>query len=302
MKTEKLSIELKTFLAKAKKPLVVLLGPTASGKTALSLQIAHGIGGEIISTDSRQIYKGLEIGSDILDEKAQDGIPHHMMGITAPDKPISLYEYHRLALQKIKEIRERGNIPMLVGGTGLYISSIIDNYDMREAPGDPVLRKKLEKELEKNGAKALHDKLVQLDPESAEKIHPNNTRYVIRALEINLTTGSQKIDAKASPQFDVFMIGIKWPREELYERVGQRVEIQIKRGLVEEVRALLDAKFDESLPAMSSLGAKEIFPYIRGEMTLEECKEILKRSTRRYAKRQMTWFRRYDNVHWLSPK
>lgn len=299
--------DLTSFLKTAKKPLVVLLGPTASGKTAISLKIAHEINGEIISTDSRQIYKGLEIGSDILSSKDQDGIPHHMMAISTPDKEVSLSEYKDLATKIIKEIYERKNIPMLVGGTGLYISSIVEGYDVPKIPADKELRAKLQKEAEEKGPEHLHKRLAKLDPKAAEKIHPNNIRYVIRALEINLKTGKNKPDSKSTDSkgkldFDVFMIGIDWPREELYQRVEQRVEIQLKRGLVEEARELLTQNFDEELPAMSSLGAKELFPFIRGESTLEECTDQLKQNTRNYAKRQMTWFRKYKDVHWITPE
>lgn len=190
---------------------------------------------------------------------------------------------------------------MLVGGTGLYISSIIENYELQGCPPDENLRKQLYKEVEEHGAEYIYKKLEKLDPEAAKNIHLNNIRYVVRAIEINLGTGENKHSTKKDSEFDLFLIGINWPREELYKRVGQRVEIQVKRGLVDEVKALVEKGYDENLPAMSSLGAKELIPYIKGEMELEECLEILRQNTRRYAKRQMTWFRRYDSVRWLSP-
>ncbi|MBT3865256.1 tRNA (adenosine(37)-N6)-dimethylallyltransferase MiaA [Candidatus Peregrinibacteria bacterium] len=297
--------QLKKFLKTTKTPLIVLLGPTASGKTSLSLKIAKEINGEIISTDSRQIYKGLEIGSDILAPEDQEGIPHHMMAISTPDKEISLAEYKDLAIAQIEEIYKRKHVPMLVGGTGLYISSIIEGYDVPKVPADKAFRAKIQEEADEQGTLYIHKRLAKIDPEAAKKIHPNNLRYVIRALEINLKTGKNKADQKSStattPPFDTFMIGIDWPREELYDRVDQRVEIQLKRGLVEEAKKLLEQNYDEELPAMSSLGAKEFFPFLSGEATLEECVAQLKQNTRNYAKRQMTWFRKYKDVHWLNP-
>jgi tRNA dimethylallyltransferase len=298
-----LTKQLKSFLKTAKTPLVVILGPTASGKTAISLKIAQEIEGEIISTDSRQIYKGLEIGSDALPEDQQEGIPHHMMGIVDPDREYSLAEYKDDAEKIIAEIRKRDHIPMLVGGTGLYISALTEDYDVPRVPPDKALREKLYKEAEEKGQEALHARLAELDPEAANAIHPNNLRYVVRALEINLKTGKPKQDTKA-PEVaeDVFMIGIERPREEIYERINTRVDTQEYRGLIDEVTVLLDKGYDENLPSMSSLGVKEIIPFIRGEQTLEECKETLKQNTRNYAKRQGTWFRRYPQINWIKPE
>lgn len=306
-----LSTKIKSFLKSAKNPLVVILGPTASGKTAISLKIAREIDGEIISTDSRQIYRGLEIGSDVLPLKDRKGIPHHMIGIVTPDKAYSLAEYRRDALEIIEQIKKRKKIPMLVGGTGLYISSIIEEYDVPKIPPDEALRARLYEEAEKKGPEALHKRLAKLDPESAKRIHPNNLRYVIRALEINLKTGKPKTDKKAtasqSEKQDVFMIGIFRPRAEIYERINRRVDEQEMRGLIKEVTKLLAHGYDETLPAMTSLGVKEIIPFIRKEKTLEECKETLKKNTRNYAKRQGTWFRRYEkngdnHVLWIKPE
>jgi len=298
--------QLKSFLKTAKNPLVVILGPTASGKTALSLKIAHEISGEIISTDSRQIYKGLEIGSAVLPLKERQGIPHHMIGIVNPDRAYSLAEYKDDATTIIEALRARKHIPVLVGGTGLYISALTENYDVPRIPPDKALRERLYKEAAKKGAETLHARLAKLDPAAAKRIHPNNLRYVVRALEINLKTGKPKNDKKAGAKSsakakqDVFMIGILRPREELYERINRRVDEQIEQGLTEEVRALLKHKYDETLPAMTSLGVKEIIPFIRKKQTLNECKETLKQNTRNYAKRQGTWFRRYENIHWIK--
>lgn len=295
--------KIKKFLAThtARTPLLVLLGPTASGKTSLSLEIAKAINGEIISTDSRQTYKGMEISTDALPKKERKGIPHHMIGIVTPDKELSLAEFKDMATQKIKEIRARKHIPMLVGGTGLYISAIIEGYDVPRVAPDKKLREKLYKEVEKHGAECLHEKLKKLDPEAAKRIHPNNVRYVVRAIEINLKAGRNKTDKKSKkPLYDTLMIGINWPREAIYERINLRVDNQLKRGLVNEVKKLLKKGYKETLPAMSSLGIKEIIPYVKGEKPLEECVEILKKNTRNYSKRQMTWFRRYKKILWLE--
>ena len=294
--------DLTSFLQSAKKPLVVVIAPTAVGKTDISLKIAKDINGEIISTDSRQIYKEMDIATDIISPKNQKGIPHHMLAIRKPNETLTLAEYKEMALKKIDEIHKKGRVPMLVGGTGLYISAITEGYDVPKAPPNEKLRKKLQEEAEKHGADYIHKKLQKLDPESAANIHPNNIRYVIRAIEINKSTKSHKQDKKSQPKFDLFMLGIERPREEIYKRINSRVDQQENTGLIEEVKALVEKGYDPALPAMTSLGVKEIIPYIKGEMPLLECLEILKRNTRRYAKRQMTWLKRYDNVRWLTPK
>lgn len=287
---------LRSFLKIARNPLIVILGPTASGKTALSLELAHKFKGEIISTDSRQIYKEMEIGTDAILPDQQEGIVHHLLGIATPDKTITMADYVEMALRKIKLIYRKKHLPILVGGTGLYISAIIESYSVPRIPPDQKLRKKLGKEAKSKGSEFLYKRLVKLDPKAAKKIHPNNLRYIIRALEINLSGGQNKLDKKRKSPFDVFLIGISWPREKLYERVNLRVDLQLKRGLIDEVKKLLKKGYKKNSPAMSSLGVKEIIPYIKGKMPLEECVEILKRHTRNYAKRQMTWFRRYANV------
>ena len=290
--------KLQKFLEKAKNPLIVVLGPTASGKTDLSLNIAKKFNGEIISTDSRQIYKEMRISTDVLLLKDRQKVLHHLIEIAKPDVEITMSEFRDLAEEKIKEIYKRKHIPILVGGTGLYISSIIDNYDMPHVPPDKKLRAKLEEEAKKKGKDFMYAKLNKLDPEAAKSIHPNNLRYVIRAIEKAKAPKS----TKGESQFDTYLIGIKWPRAELYQRVDLRVDLQLKRGLIDEVKKLLKKGYPENLPSMSSLGVKEIIPYIRGEQTLDECTNILKQNTRNYAKRQVTWFRKYDTVHWLNPK
>ena len=296
--------DLKSFLKKANKPLVVILGPTASGKTALSLKVAKELNGEIISTDSRQIYKGMEISTDMIMPEHQEGVPHHLLGMTPPNKTITFAEYKDLALAAIKDIYRRKKVPILVGGTGLYISAIIENYDVPKIKPNNRLRAKLQEEANKKGVEAVYERLIKLDPQAAKKIHPNNLRYVIRAIEINMASGKNKQDKKATPVFDVFMVGINWPREKLYERINRRVDLQFEKGLIDEVKALLKKGYKEDLPSMTSLGVKEIIPHIKNKhkMSFPETVEILKRNIRHYAKRQMTWFRKYKDVHWLNPK
>jgi len=297
-----LSRSLNSFLKNAKKPLIVVLGPTASGKTALSLHLAKKHDGEIVSTDSRQIYRGMEIGTDAIHPDQQEGVPHHLIGITNPDKVITLAEYKEMALDTIKKIHSKKKLPILVGGTGLYISAITENYDVPRVKPNTRLREKLQEDARKHGVEYVHQLLMKLDPKAARKIHPNNLRYVIRAIEINKASGENKKDKKAKPQFDVFMVGISWAREKLYERINQRVDNQIKRGLLDEVKALLKKGYAAHLPAMTSLGVKEVIPHLKKKASLIEMVDVLKMNTRRYAKRQMTWFRKYKDAHWLTPQ
>lgn len=282
--------------------MIVLLGPTASGKTDLSLKLAKEFDCEIISTDSRQIYKGLEIGSDILPENKRKKISHHLLQITTPDKPLTLAEYTEVALEKIRDIHERKKVPMLVGGTGLYISAIIEGYKVPKVPPNMALREKLHKQAAEKGNEYIHKQLAKLDPKAAKKIHPNNLRYVIRAIEIIKATKKKKSPLKKEPKYKIFMLGIDRPRTELYKRIEKRVDKQLKNGLLKEVKALLKKKYPLTLPAMSSLGVKELIPHILDKEPLDKCVEILKRNTRRYAKRQMTWFRKYININWLHAK
>ncbi len=283
--------DLTSFLKSAKKPLIVVLGPTASGKTGLSLNMAKKINGEIISADSRQIYRDMEIATDTIPPEERKGIPHHMLGIADPEEEFTLSDYKKIALQTIEEIHGRKKVPIIVGGTGLYISAIIEKYDMRAIPPDKKLREKLEQEAQEKGKEYVHEKLEKTDPEAAKRIHPNNLRYVIRAIEKAQAEEEKGKPEEIAPKFDTFLIGIERPREELYEKINKRVDEQIEKGLVEEVKKLVKKGYDEKLPSMSSLGVKEIIPYIKGEMSLDECAEILKKNTRNYAKRQMTWWR-----------
>lgn len=292
--------DLKSFIQSHKNPIIVIMGPTAAGKTALSITIAKALNAEILSTDSRQIYRQMEIGTDAISEEEQDGVAHHMLGIADPDQAITLADYVDQSLKIIQEIYQRQHIPMLVGGTGLYIDAITKNYDIPRVPPNPKLRQELQKIVDNEGPESLHQKLQKLNPEAAQKIHPNNIRYLIRAIEV-ASTKPIPSSSPSTPKFNTFYIGINRPRQEIYDNIEIRVERQLERGVLDEVKKLLDKGYDLKLPSMSSLGVKEYIPYLKEEMPLEECIRILKRNTRRYAKRQMTWLRRYDNVNWLTP-
>ncbi len=285
----------------SKKPLVALIGPTASGKTALSLMIAEKFNGEVISADSRQVYKYMDIGTEKILPSHMKGIPHHLLDVVEPPEEFNLSDYKRLATIAITDILKRGKLPILCGGTGLYINAVIQNYEIPKVPPNPKLREELEKFARTQGATALHELLQKKDHASASHIHPNNVRYVIRALEI-LEAGKKKEPQKGESLYHVFSAGINWPREKLYERINKRVEDQLKRGLLDEIKFLLDKGYDEKLPSMSSLGYLEMIPYIKGKITLEEAMRAIQQNTRHYAKRQITWFRKYKEAHWLEPK
>lgn len=296
---ETLVAQLKTFLKNNSHPLIAILGPTASGKTKLSLVLAKELGCEIISSDSRQIYKGLDIGADALPPEEQAGIPHHLLSFLDPNDLYTLSDYMKDAGKIIHGIYKRHKVPMMVGGTGLYISSITEGYQMQKAAPDFELRYRLQAEYQQHGADYLYSQLKQLDPQAAAEIHPNNIRYVIRALEINHQSKQNKQNTKGKVPYNTVQIGLDWPREILYERINLRVDKQIERGLIDEVKTLLPHLKPES-PAYSSLGFKEIAEYLKGNISLEEAVEMVKKNTRNYAKRQLTWFRRNKDILWLE--
>jgi tRNA dimethylallyltransferase len=297
-------LELKNFLESTSpqgpRPLVAILGATASGKTALSLKIAKMFDGEIISADSRQLYKYMDIGTDKIPENKREGIPHHLIDILEPNEEFTLADFKRLTLKTIDDIYLRNKLPIIVGGTGLYFNTLLQNYQIPSVPPNQKLRQELDQIFQEKGAAALHKMLEERDPEAAARIHQNNVRYVIRALEINIAGQSQKIDAKGEPLFEPFIIGIAWPRELLYERIHRRVDEQIDCGLINEVKTLLQKGYNPKLPSMSSLGYAQIIAYLEGDCTLEEAKERIKKEIRNYAKRQITWFRHYQGIHWID--
>ncbi|MBU1146459.1 tRNA (adenosine(37)-N6)-dimethylallyltransferase MiaA [Patescibacteria group bacterium] len=280
--------------------LIVILGPTASGKTDLSLKLAKKFKGEIVNADSRQIYKGMDIGTGKVEDKK--GVRHYLLDIINPDEEFTLADYKKKAVAAIRDILKRGKTPFLVGGTGLYIQSVIDNLEIPAVPPNKKLRAQFEKEIKKSGALAKwYKKLLKLDPGARNVVDANNPRRVIRALEVCLATGRQfsKLRERGEPMFDALQIGIILPREKLYEKIDDRVDEMIKEGLVNETKKLLK-KYNSDLPSMSGIGYKEIGDYLGGKNDLAEAVQKIKFRTHAYARRQMTWFRRDKRIKWIK--
>lgn len=285
--------------------LLVIVGPTAVGKTEISIQLAKRLNGEIISADSMQIYRGMDIGTAKPTLEEQAGTPHHMLDIVDPGQPFSVADYQSQARQKIEEIAARGRMPILAGGTGLYVRAVIDPYNFIPADTDWDLRARLRRQAEEAGLDALYQWLSEIDPVAAERIHTNDERRIIRALEVYQTTGQplsfweQQTDMQ-KPLYDLIMIGLNRPRTELYERVNQRVDLMLEQGLLAEAQDLMAKGLDENFIASQAIGYKEFFSYLRGKESLAEATEKLKQGTRRYAKRQLTWFRADKRVQWIE--
>jgi len=284
---------------------IVIVGPTASGKTKISIELAKDIKGEIISADSMQVYKYMDIGTAKADEKERAGIRHYLIDEVYPDEEFSVARFQQLALKYIDEILQKGKVPIVVGGTGLYINSLIYNINFSETISDWELREKLKKEAEEKGNEYLHQKLREIDPEAASRIHVNDVKRIIRAIEVFKYTNKpisyhQEISRLNPPKHKFLIIGLTMDRKKLYDRINRRVDLMLERGLVDEVKKLASMGYDKNSVAMQGLGYKEILAYLRGEMSLEDAIYSLKRDTRRYAKRQMTWFRRIENVHWID--
>lgn len=282
--------------------LLVIVGPTAVGKTEIAIRMAQQLQAEIISADSMQIYRGMNIGTAKPAPEEQAGIPHHLLDIIEPGQPFSVADYQSLAREKIKEIANRGRLPILVGGTGLYVRAVIDPYNFIPANTDWDLRARLKSQALEAGLAALYQWLSDIDPIAAERIHPHDERRIIRALEVYQTTGhplsfwEQSVDKL--PLYDLIMIGLERSREELYERINRRVESMLEQGLLLEAQDLLARGLDENFIASQAIGYKEFFAYLRGQESLTEAKEKLKQGTRRYAKRQLTWFRADERIDW----
>lgn len=284
---------------------VFIVGPTASGKTQLSIELAKRFNGEIISADSMQIYKGIHIASAAPDEEEMQGIKHHLLEFVETDVQFSVAEYVKLARDKITEVYSRGKLPIVVGGTGLYISSLLNDISFEESETDFELRDYLEKQFDELGGEVMLEKLAEFDKESAERLHPNNRRRIIRAFEVYETTGktatelnlqSHNMDYGLNP----FVIGITYDnRETLYERINKRVDIMLNNGLLEEAECAFNKNSGKA--AFQAIGHKELFGYFKKEISLEEAVELLKQQTRRYAKRQLTWFRREKSINWVYP-
>lgn len=288
---------------KQKEKLLVLIGPTAVGKTKLSIELARNFNGEIISGDSMQIYRGMDIGTAKITEEEMEGIPHHLIDIKEPNDPFSVAEFQELVRGKITEITSRKKLPMIVGGTGLYIQSVLYDYQFTEAASDNEFRIKLEQMAVEQGNEELHQRLREVDPKSAERIHPNNLRRLIRALEIYHCTGKTMTEYQQEQQpellYDTCMIGLTMDRELLYNRINKRVDLMMQQGLVEEVKDLYD-KGIKDCQSIQAIGYKELYDYFDGRVMLEDAVGNLKQNSRRYAKRQLTWFRNKMDVEWFD--
>ena len=284
-------------------PLIILTGPTAVGKTDLSIQLAKAVDAEIVSADSMQIYKYMDIGSAKVTEEEMQGVKHYLVDEIEPDMPFSVSEYKRMAEEYIDEISSRGKNVIVTGGTGLYLNSLIYDMDFGKSDANQELREELNKELEENGAAYMYEKLVSLDKEAAERIHPNNTKRVIRAIEVAMSGEKMNDfskDLRYNKKYRPIIIVLNRDRQALYDRINLRVDIMLKNGLIEEVKGLLEKGYTKDMISMQGIGYKEIIKYFDGEYTLDEAIEIIKRDSRRYAKRQLTWFRRYEDAKWFE--
>lgn len=284
-------------------PLIILTGPTAVGKTALSIELAKDLNAEIISADSMQIYEYMDVGSAKVTKEEMNGVIHHMIDEVKPDFPFSVSEFQHRSGKYIKEIANKGKNVLVTGGTGLYLNSLIYNMDFAKSNANSEIREKLEKELQEKGIDYMHEKLKSLDSEAASRIHKNNSKRVIRALEVCLDGKKMQdfsTDLRYNEDYLPIIIVLNRDREILYDRINKRVDIMMENGLVEEVKNLLNMGYDKNLISMQGIGYKEIVKYLEGEYTLEEAIEIIKRDSRRYAKRQITWFKRYKDSKWFD--
>ncbi len=287
-----------------KEKVIVICGPTASGKTALSIELAKKIDGEVVSCDSMQIYKDMDIGTAKPTKEEMQGIKHYLIDFVSPDERYSVADYKKDAKKAIKEILEKGKTPIVVGGTGLYIDSLIYEIEYQDIKFDETYRKALEEQAEKNGLDMLYEKAKKIDPKAIEKISRNDKKRILRILEIYHATGKNKTEQekesrKKEVEYDYKVYALDWDREKLYERINKRVDIMIEQGLVEEVRKIYK-KYEKFPTAMQGLGYKEVVEYIEGNTTKEEMIEKIKQETRRYAKRQLTWFRKNKQTIWLN--
>lgn len=287
-------------------PVVAVGGPTASGKTAFSVQLAKRLGGEVVCADSMQIYKGLDVGTAKATKEEMEGVPHHLMDFLPPEETFSVADFVEAANREVQAITGRGRLPVLVGGTGLYIESFLNGVRFAEQKTDPALRERLEKEAGELGAQAMHRRLAAIDPDYAATVHPNNVGRVIRALELYYSSGKtmsrqREESLPETPPFDsmVFCLAPA-ERSELYRRIDVRVDRMLEAGILEEAKMVWENR-ERYRTAAQAIGYKEFFPYFEGTADLAACTDKLKQASRNYAKRQLTWFRRMENVIWLDP-
>lgn len=287
------------------KPLIILTGPTSVGKTKLSIELAKAVKGEIISADSMQVYRWMDIGTAKIKPEEMEGIPHYLIDEFEPDEEFNVVKFQRLAKQYMEDIYRKGKIPLLVGGTGFYIQSILKDVDFTQTEKEENYREEFERIAKEKGAVYLHQLLYEVDPESANQIHQNNIKKVIRALEYHKQTGlmishhNKEQSQKVSPYEFVYFV-LNDDREKLYANIEKRIDQMIKEGLLEEVKSLRAKGYTRDMVSMQGLGYKEILAFCEGECSLEEAINILKRDTRHFAKRQLTWFKREDKVTWID--
>lgn len=287
-----------------KQRIVAIGGPTASGKTSFSVALAQKFGGEVICADSMQIYEGLDVGTAKVTPEEMQGVPHHMVGFLKPEQPYSVADFVTGADGCIREIAGRGKLPFVVGGTGLYIESLVTGVQFAPQKPNPELRRKLEEKAQQLGPEAMHRELEKIDPEYAAKVHPNNTGRVIRALELYYGTGVTMTAQRAAsippePPYKALVLCLDWPREVLYERIDRRVDQMLDEGILAEAELVWKNK-ETYKTAAQAIGYKEFFPYFEGAAAVPECAAQLKQASRNYAKRQLTWFRRMQNVVWIQ--
>jgi len=284
--------------------LLVLVGPTAVGKTKLSIEIAKAFSCEIISGDSMQVYRGMDIGTAKIQSSEMEGIPHHLIDVLNPDEPFSVAQFQDSCRQLIPEIGERGKLPFIVGGTGLYVESVCYEYQFTDTGADEGFRSQMQNIADGEGNEALHARLAAVDPQSAERLHPNDVRRVIRALEIyhmsGMTLSSQLESQNKQSPYNLCIIGLTMDRQMLYNRIEQRIDEMMDAGLVDEVRSLLGQGFTRNLISMQGLGYKEILEHLEDGVPLEDAVTKLKRDTRRFAKRQLSWFRHMKDISWVD--
>ena len=291
-------------MTETKNPLIILTGPTAVGKTSLSIKLAKRIGGEIISADSMQVYRYMDIGSAKIKKEEMDGIPHHLIDILDPEDEFNVYIFQKMAKECLTGIYKRGHIPIVAGGTGFYIQALLYDVSFEQEEENTSVRQKLEMLAEEKGNEYIHGQLKEVDPASAEAIHENNIKRVIRALEfyelngISISQHNKQQKEKASAYNSCYFV-LNDDREKLYERIDKRVDIMLEEGLVDEVKHLKEMGYHRNMVSMQGLGYKEMLSYLAGELSFEEAVYLIKRDSRHFAKRQLTWFRRERDVSWI---
>ncbi len=283
---------------------IVIVGPTASGKTKLSIELAKRLNGEIVSCDSMQVYKYMDIGTAKPTKEEMSGIRHHMIDVIEPDCQFSVAKYKSMAEKSIEEIIKRNKVPIVVGGTGLYVNSLIYNINFKDSICDLNFRDKLKKEAEKYGNQYVHEKLRDVDRESYEKLHYNDLKRVIRALEFyeftkeTITSSAKK--SRGDLKYKYIVFGLKMDREVLYSRINKRVDLMIEMGLIDEVKKIRDLGYENALTSSKAIGYKEIFSWLNGELEYQDAIDKIKMESRRYAKRQITWFKKTENINWIN--